>query len=98
VVALNGQHRNIRLLQGLETDLGLVKGGGLNVTMLKQIASDQDKINSGLQGIEIQDTIQGPEKVLSAFWAVVAIKTQMNVRKVEKLDHYLFRLGPIHHS
>jgi hypothetical protein len=67
--------------------LGLVEYGGLNHPLLEQIAADDHEINFGLDGVAIEDIGEGEVEVFGACFAVVAIKSEVDIGDVEEAGH-----------
>jgi hypothetical protein len=89
VVALDGQGGNARILQLLQTELGLVEDGRLNGAVLEEVTTDQHKVDLGLYSMTLQHIVQGKVKVLGTGAIVVAIEAEVNIRDVEKPGHGL---------
>jgi hypothetical protein len=72
------------LLQLPQDKLGLVENPRLNLSMLKQVASNEDKVYPLLNGMAAHHIPKGQEKIFAPFWTVVAVAAQMHIGQMQK--------------
>jgi hypothetical protein len=94
MIAFDGNARNARFFQGLENFDGLGKGLGQDLPCMKEITTDQDKINSLAECIR-HDPRQTPKKILVPFrfsGRVTVGLAQMDVSGVNEF-HFIKKIS-----
>ncbi len=72
MIALDGNHRDVVVLQFLQAHKRLRQGAGVNGPLVEEIARDQDGINLALDGIA-QDVLEGDSKIVIAFFRAILL-------------------------